>query len=121
MLLCPGGGGGGFSLDRVELPLEVWVLTESIEGGLFGPRKESNGAGRLIPVSQNSRYAVTSTRQTWYDIQAQEHKAGYGPFPIQQCTNRVFKNCGLKKRNYNTGECVLSRNKIPINMERSCL
>lgn len=39
------------------------------------------------------------------------------PVPaIPLCTNRVFKNCGLKKRNYNTGECVLSRNKMPINM-----
>lgn len=39
-------------MDRVELPLEVWVLRGSVEGGPVGPRKESNGAGRLIPVSQ---------------------------------------------------------------------
>lgn len=39
-------------MDRVELPLEVWVLRGSAEGGPVGPGKESNGAGRLIPVSQ---------------------------------------------------------------------
>lgn len=39
-------------MDRVELPLEVWVLRGSVEGGPVGPRKESNGAGRLIPGSQ---------------------------------------------------------------------
>lgn len=64
VLLCPGGGGGGLFLDRVELPLEVWVFRGSVEGGPVGPRKELNGAGRLIPVSQNSHYAVTSARQT---------------------------------------------------------
>lgn len=47
-------------MDRVELPLEVWVLRGSVEGGPVGPGKELNGAGRLIPVSQNSRNAVTA-------------------------------------------------------------
>lgn len=33
VLLCPGGGGGGLFLERVELPLEVWVLRGRVEGG----------------------------------------------------------------------------------------
>jgi hypothetical protein len=60
--LCPGGGGGGLFLDRVELPLEVWVPRGSVEGGPVGPRKEiERGAGGLIPVSQthNSQYVIT--------------------------------------------------------------
>lgn len=51
VFLCSGGGGGGFFLDRVELLLEVWVFRGSVEGGLVGFRKESNGVGRLILVS----------------------------------------------------------------------
>lgn len=42
-------------MDRVELPLEVWVLRGSVEGGPGGPGKESNGAGRLISVSQTEQ------------------------------------------------------------------
>lgn len=33
VLLCPGGGGGGLFLERVELPLEGWVLRGRVEGG----------------------------------------------------------------------------------------
>lgn len=67
-------------MDRVELPLEVWVLRGSVEGGPVGPRKESNGAGRLVPVSENSQHAVTSTHQMCCDTQGQEQKAGDGQF-----------------------------------------
>lgn len=81
-------------MDRVELPLEVWVLRGSVEGGPGGPGKESNGAGRLIPVSQTpqpvcshspaSSGGLYTDRGTWLGM---AKSLNLGPL------REGFKNC----------------------------
>lgn len=86
-------------MDRVELPLEVWVLRGSVEGGPVGPRKESNGAGRLIPGSQTEQ-PVCSHFQTPNVAYGAQLKAGYGqPHQLSHSQTGVSKLL-VKKKNH---------------------
>lgn len=58
VLLCPGGGGGGLFLDRVELPLEVCVLRGSVEGGPVGPGKEIEWGRQVNPSLTDTEQLV---------------------------------------------------------------
>lgn len=91
-------------MDRVELPLEVWVLRGSVEGGPVGPRKESNGAGRLIPVSETEQ-PVCSYFHTHVVRNTDKAQSWIWPIPsTQQLTKSGFKIAGKikkKKKNHN--------------------
>lgn len=95
VLLCPGGGGGGLFLDRVELPLEVWVLRGSVEGGPVGPRRKLNGGSKVNP---SVRHRTTSTQslpdiKMWYNTQKQMSTSGQGQ--VHQSNSSQIR--GLKK------------------------
>lgn len=60
-------------MDRVELPLEVWVLRGSVEGGPVGPRKESNGGRKVNPSLTDKRASKQLSPcphvNMWYDTE----------------------------------------------------
>lgn len=78
-------------MDRVELPLEVWVLRGSVEGGPVGPRKEIEWGRKVNPslidrtasmqLLPHSKCGMVCRRSTKLDvansINSVTHKEGF--------------------------------------------
>lgn len=95
-------------MDKVEVPLEVWVLRGSVEGGPVGPGKEPNGARRLIPVSEQPVCSHFHTLKVVQHREAQKHKAGGGQVHQPSDSQIGFLNIAgkKKKRQQRKGKCV---------------